>query len=91
MLGSVWRPGLTLKRNRGCNHCGGSGYCGRLALQEVLVLDDGLRRALLRGSSLAELRDLSARSGCQSLCADGRRKVLAGLTTAAEVRRVLYG
>lgn len=91
LLGDEGLAGRAVRRGTGCEACHGTGYRGRLALQEVLVLDDGLRRALLRGSSLAELRDLAAQSGCQSLCADGRRKVLAGLTTAAEVRRVLYG
>ncbi|MCI6752181.1 MAG: GspE/PulE family protein [Selenomonadaceae bacterium] len=91
MLGDEGLAGRAVRRGAGCAACHGTGYRGRLALQEVLVLDDVLRRALLRGTSLTELRTLAARSGRQSLRADGRRKVLAGLTTAAEVRRVLYG
>ena len=91
MLGDEGLAGRAVWRGAGCAACHGTGYRGRLALQEVLVLDDVLRRALLRGTSLTELRTLAARSGRQSLRADGRRKVLAGLTTAAEVRRVLYG
>ena len=91
MLGDEGLAGRAVGRGAGCAACHGTGYRGRLALQEVLVLDDVLRRALLRGTSLTELRTLAARSGRQSLRAEGRRRVLAGLTTAAEVRRVLYG
>lgn len=90
-LGDKALTGHRGQRGRGCPACHGTGYRGRIALQEVLVPDDGMRGVVLRGEGLSALRREARRAGFRPLLADGRQKVLTGLTTAEEVRRVLYG
>ena len=83
--------GKTLARGRGCAACHGTGYRGRIALFEVLAVDEGFSAAVLAGARLSELRRFARAAGLRPLLLDGRRRVLAHETTAAEVARVLYG
>ena len=52
--------GLTLRAGRGCGACRGSGYKGRRAVAEILVLDDELRDLIARRASLARREDRGA-------------------------------
>lgn len=83
--------GTELVRGRGCPACGGTGYQGRMVLSEVLVLTDELCEAVADGAHLAELRRLARQAACKTFVEDGRQKILAGVTTCAEMERVLYG
>ena len=83
--------GQTLYRGRGCAACGGTGYHGRLALQELLVVDDELRKAVLAGSEQSSIETMLRGKGRKSLWEDGREKAMKGLTTWEEVTRVIYG
>lgn len=89
ILGSVWQPGMTLKRNRGCAACGGSGYRGRLALQEVLSVTPAIREAILREADRQQLQRLAEAEGLKTLWQDGIAKVLSGQSTLAELKRVV--
>ncbi len=91
LLGDSYEPGMVLWHGRGCIHCGGTGYYGRMALHEVLVMDDCLRQAVLQQCERQELSHIAVEHGMESLWQDGILKVKAGFTTLAEVRRVLYG
>ncbi|SFT33728.1 general secretion pathway protein E [Selenomonas sp. GACV-9] len=91
LLGEQYQEGMHLWRGRGCNHCGGTGYRGRLALQEVLLIDEPIRQAILAMSSRQIVDKLAAQQGMQDLWQDGVAKAVQGLTTLAEVKRVLYG
>jgi type IV pilus assembly protein PilB len=79
-----------LMRGRGgaCKTCNGSGYKGRVALYEVLRMNDTLREMILQGASTAELKLAAIRSGMNTLRMAGNLKVLAGVTTPEEVMRV---
>jgi len=85
--------GLAVGRFRlpvGCEHCGGTGYKGRLALAEVLVTEPtDLGRAILSRLDVARLEALAVRAGMITLRDRARRAVEDGLTAPAEVRRVL--
>jgi type IV pilus assembly protein PilB len=81
--------GRELRRPRGCRACEGSGYRGRVALFELLEIDEPLRELVFRGGGVEEIRKLATASGqLQPLLADGARKVLAGTTSITEVLRV---
>lgn len=69
-----------------CEACGGTGYRGRIAVPEILELDEPLRQAILDGAPLAELRRLSGQVPLREAC---MRRVRDGETTEAEVLRVL--
>ncbi len=72
----------------GCNYCFSTGYSGRTGLFEVLPISREIRTLILNHASADELRDQTRREGTKSLLDDGRRKVLAKITSVAEVERV---
>ena len=69
----------------------GEKYKGRLALHELLVVDQSIREAILAGQSREKMETLAKEKGMNFLWDDGVAKVAAGLTSIEEVRRVLYG
>lgn len=72
----------------GCRFCFNTGYLGRVGLFEVLPVSREVRRLILDQASADELRDAAKQAGTLSLREDGLRKVLAKMTTVAEVERV---
>ena len=89
MLGKDWQPGLRLKGNRGCPSCSNTGYSGRLALQEVLVISPPVRAAILQDMDRESLQAVAEKEGMRTLWQDGVDKVLEGRTTLAELKRVI--
>jgi general secretion pathway protein E len=84
-------PGARLHRAVGCPHCAGTGYRGRVAIGELLVMSDALGHEILRGGDLAALRRCARAAGMVEMRVDGMRKALAGETTVDEVLRVAGG
>jgi type IV pilus assembly protein PilB len=79
-----------LLSGRGCKACRFTGYRGRIAVFELLVLDAAVRDAILTRKTSQEIRRISRESsGLVSLFEDGVAKLAAGLTTPAEVLRML--
>jgi len=76
----------TLYRPVGCAHCRSTGYRGRLAIHELLELNDQVKRAVLENGST--LRGDEGAYAAGNLLHDGATKVFQGLTTAEEVLRV---
>jgi type II secretory ATPase GspE/PulE/Tfp pilus assembly ATPase PilB-like protein len=87
-LGAMLGPGFRLWRSRGCQACSGTGYKGRIALHELLVTNDAIKRAIQHKSGAEEIRRLSIESGMSTLMQDGIEKVLAGLTDLSQVLAV---
>ncbi len=65
-----------------------TGYLGRTTIMEFLVMDDGLRRAVMRHAGMGELEQLARDAGMRTMYEDGILKALAGVTTIEEVLRV---
>ena len=82
-------PSLTTYAGEGCDHCHGSGYDGRVAIYEVLVLDESMRQLIASGASLRALASAAKRAGATTLLESAWTKVNQGETTVAEVLRVL--
>jgi general secretion pathway protein E len=80
---------INLPRATGCEACHGSGYHGRLVIAEVHAVDDRLRDLVTGNHPVSALREHVAESGVQSLGAQAARMVLAGVTTAEEIKRVV--
>lgn len=72
----------------GCNHCGGSGYHGRIAIFEILVIDDNLRSLIAPTVTAGEIVAAARAAGGGSMISDGLAKCGQGLTTLEEVGRV---
>ena len=74
---------------RGCKDCHESGYLGRIALAESFRVGKLLRNFILQNAELAQLQEAARASGLSSLTLDGLQKAARGLTTLAELTRVL--
>ena len=90
-LGDLYHEGTMLMQGRGCAHCHGSGYRGRMAIHEVVPVTDRLRTAILAAHDKESLRRAAEADGAVTLWQDGAAKAIAGETTLAEVGRALYG
>ncbi|WP_273128810.1 GspE/PulE family protein [Bacillus weihaiensis] len=75
-------------RGRGCGTCNMTGYKGRLAIHELLVLNDEMKRVIMNNESLSKLRELATKNKTIFLIDDGLLKVKQGLTTTEEILRV---
>lgn len=73
---------------RGCKECGETGYAGRLAIQELLVVTDDVRDLISRRAQDHEIRRAARTAGMRTLLEDGVSKAARGLTTLEEVLRV---
>jgi type IV pilus assembly protein PilB len=78
-------------KGAGCKTCSGSGYKGRVALYEVMRLNETLKEMVLQGASTADLKIASVKSGMMTLRMSGIEKVLQGVTTTEEIGRVTMG
>jgi type IV pilus assembly protein PilB len=78
---------LEIKRGRGCERCGNSGYKGRVGLYEVLQFSDEIREMILSGSTSIELKRKAIEEGMVSLRSSGLHKIRGGVTTLEEVLR----
>ena len=80
-----------LYHGAGCDQCRQTGYKGRIALFELLVLDDEVRSLIVRDAPLSEVSQTVRQRGMRSLREDGLQKVRDGVTTMEEVMRVTEG
>lgn len=76
---------IKIFQGKGCDHCNGTGYYGRTAIYEVLAVDEDIRSLILKKPRAEEIKMLGIKNGMMTLRQDGWRKVLSGITTAAEV------
>ena len=77
-----------LYRKKGCHACMKTGYRGRTAIFEIMLLEDEIKNLILKTSDANQINDLALRHGMTNLLHDGASKVLAGITTIEEVFRV---
>ncbi len=80
---------VTIYRPGGCSSCSNTGYRGRIALHEVLAIDEQLERLAVERSSSAEIQRYALTQGMLTLRQDGWQKVLAGVTSIEEIVRVV--
>ena len=76
---------IDFKKGTGCDNCGGTGYRGRAGLYEVMAMSPTLRRMILTGDSVADLREQAVTEGMLTLRMDGMKKLERGITTLEEV------
>lgn len=81
-------PTDTWYRAVGCPACSNSGYAGRIAIYELLLVDDTIRDLILKNADSNTIKKAAIEKGMRTLRADGVLKVRQGLTTAEEVMRV---
>lgn len=78
----------TLYHARGCEACGQTGFKGRVAILELLLMDEAIGRLVLDRAEAREVGRAATRAGMRSMLVDGLMKAEAGETTVEEVLRV---
>ena len=78
--------GVELYQGKGCDNCSGTGFKGRIAVYEILLFDDDIRKIIASDNfSEITLREISSEKGMLTLRQEALRKVLEGVTTIEEV------
>lgn len=80
--------GDTVYKGKGCDHCSGTGYRGRVGIFEILSINDTIRDLVMKEATARELKEKAVSLGMRTLRQDGVTKIMKGLTTVDEVLRV---
>jgi general secretion pathway protein E len=75
---------------KGCNMCANTGFRGRVALVELLTMNENLRHQVLSAASTDEIKATALKSGMTTMQHDGMLKVKQGITTISEVLRSTF-
>jgi len=73
----------------GCNECNG-GYSGRIGIYEVMTLDTQIATAIMNNASVSQIEAIAVSNGMVTLAESGIQKLKLGVTSVAELQRVLY-
>jgi type II secretory ATPase GspE/PulE/Tfp pilus assembly ATPase PilB-like protein len=87
-LNKPYNDKFVLYSPKGCDACDKSGYKGRMAIHELLVNSDAIKRHIQKKATVEMLRDTAMEEGMTTLLQDGIMKALDGLTDIKQVRRV---
>jgi len=90
-LTSESAEGIKVYVGKGCDDCRDTGYFGRTAIHEVVVMSDSLRQLTVKNVSSSELKKHAIQEGMRTLRQDGWEKIKEGITTIEEVLRVTQG
>jgi general secretion pathway protein E len=74
----------------GCGQCRGSGYKGRMAVAELLILDDEIREMIVARDPIRKLKETARRKGLRLLRETAVEAVANGKTTLEEINRVTF-
>lgn len=81
------KSSIRIFRGKGCPLCSSTGYSGRLAIFEVMLVSEPIRELIMRRANADEIREKALEEGMKTMIDDGIKKVLAGVTTIEEVLR----
>ncbi|MEP6937703.1 MAG: GspE/PulE family protein [Chthoniobacterales bacterium] len=90
-IGVPKKHGTRFQRGSGCENCRQTGYQGRLAIYEICVVTDALKKLIMQKRDGSELKQMAIAEGMLTLRQDGWRRVAQGKTTIEEVVRVTQG
>lgn len=82
--------GMKFLKGLGCGQCRGSGYKGRMAVAELLILDDEIREMIVARAPIRQLKDTAQRKGLRLLRETAIEAVANGKTTLEEINRVTF-
>jgi len=79
---------IILYKGEGCSYCKDSGYIGRIAIFELMIITEKIRYLISHNATTEKLREVAINEGMNPLIEDGLKKVCEGITTIDEVLRV---
>ena len=82
--------GMTFLKGQGCGQCRGTGYKGRMAVAELLILDDEIREMIVARDPIRQLKETARRKGLRLLRETAVEAVANGKTTLEEINRVTF-
>jgi len=77
----------TLSRGKGCDQCAGTGYKGRTAIHEILIINDQIRDLIYQQATIQKVKEAALATGFKSIHADAFKKIAAGVTSIEEFLR----
>lgn len=80
---------IVFYKGKGCSICNNTGYKGRIAVQEILKIDDNIREMILKRASSTEIKEYAIKNGTKTLLQDALDKARKGITSLEEVLRVV--
>ncbi len=86
--GASYSPDLRLMKKVGCDICNGSGYKGRVAIHELFLSTEEIKKAIRHKAAADELRIMAIKDGMRTLIMDGIQKVFQGITDLEEILQV---
>ncbi|MGE3182288.1 MAG: GspE/PulE family protein, partial [Phycisphaerae bacterium] len=86
-----YQPGESLWRGAGCRECRGTGYSGRRAIYELMIMNDELRELVVQRQSASRMIPVAREAGMKLLAEDGWKLVREGVTTPQEVLNLTTG
>ena len=92
-LGVENTPGKVMIRqaaHKDCMKCGGSGYYGRIGVYEIMPMSPALRKVISKGDTADNIEKVALEEGMKTLRMSAIEKVLNGITTIEEVKRITY-
>jgi general secretion pathway protein E len=90
MISETEAAAMQFRKGQGCGHCRGSGYKGRMAVAELLILDDEIREMIVSRQPIRQLKDTARRKGLRLLRQAAVDAVAQGKTTLEEINRVTF-
>jgi general secretion pathway protein E len=81
---------MAFKHAKGCGHCRGTGYRGRKAVAELLILNDELREMIVAREPIRKLKEAAKNNGMRTIREAALEAVAAGQTTLQEINRVTF-
>ncbi|MCB5206689.1 GspE/PulE family protein [Methylovorus mays] len=90
MISETEAASMQFRKGQGCGHCRGSGYKGRMAVAELLILDDEIREMIVSRQPIRQLKDTARRKGLRLLRQAAVEAVAQGKTTLEEINRVTF-
>lgn len=87
-LGLESKDEIKLYKGKGCKQCNSTGFYGRTAIYEILLVDDVIKELILRKAPSSKVKNVAVQRGMITLRQDGWRKVIEGITTPEEIMKL---
>lgn len=90
ILGLPPESKIDLYRGKGCSYCSETGYKGRTAIHEIMLIDRNIRNMIIKKDSNDNIKDYAISAGMTTLSKNAKELVLEGITTIEEYTKVAY-